>query len=189
MTAQANLIVRFERAIQARSVILAEGSARELGQLDLIQALALVRLCADTGDAKYERAAIKWLRLLLDNERPHPRRGPASRRVARATRRAVPRRRGYVPRQPRRPNVGPEDSLGGPRLGWLCSYDLRLKRRGQPASRASSRPKNALPKSKTLSARGPRASRVTPRLPTPARSQCRSVDPVADPLRHLVKVA
>jgi len=66
LTAQANLIVRFERAIQARSVILAEGSARELGQLDLIQALALVRLCADTGDAKYERAAIKWLRLLLD---------------------------------------------------------------------------------------------------------------------------
>jgi len=46
--------------------VLAEGSARELGQLDLIQALALFRLYADTQDAKYERAAIKWLRRLLD---------------------------------------------------------------------------------------------------------------------------
>jgi hypothetical protein len=66
VTAQANPRVRFQRAIQARSVVLAEGSARELGQLDLIEALALVRLYADVSDPKYERAAIKWLRRLLD---------------------------------------------------------------------------------------------------------------------------
>lgn len=44
----------------------AELAARELGQLSLENALALVALYAEAGEGKFERAAVRWLRRLLD---------------------------------------------------------------------------------------------------------------------------
>jgi len=52
--------VRFRRAIEARSVLLAELTAREMRHLTLEDALELVSLCATAGDKKFERAACRW---------------------------------------------------------------------------------------------------------------------------------
>jgi len=51
--------VRFRRAIEARSVLLAELTAREMRHL-LEDALELVSLYATAGDKKFERAACRW---------------------------------------------------------------------------------------------------------------------------------
>ena len=61
MTAQGSPQTRFRRAIDARSVLLAELCARELRHLDLADALELVVLYAEVGDLKFERAACRWL--------------------------------------------------------------------------------------------------------------------------------
>jgi len=67
VTAQGSPQARFRRAIDARSVLLAELSAREMGSVQLEDALALVLLYAAVDDAKFERAAGKWLsRLTLE---------------------------------------------------------------------------------------------------------------------------
>jgi len=52
--------VRFRRAIEARSVLLAELTAREMRHLTLEDALELVSLYATAGDKKFERAACRW---------------------------------------------------------------------------------------------------------------------------------
>ena len=44
-------------------------AARELGQLSLGDALALVALYAEADDEKFERAAIRWLTRLLEERR------------------------------------------------------------------------------------------------------------------------
>ncbi len=69
MGAVAHPSVRFERALIARGVVLAEATAKELaaiGPLSLNEALGLVALYASEGDGKAERAALRWLRRLLD---------------------------------------------------------------------------------------------------------------------------
>ena len=68
MTAQPSANIRFRRAIDARSVVLAELTAREMRHLTLEDALELVVLYAEAGDEKFERAACRWLSRLT-NER------------------------------------------------------------------------------------------------------------------------
>ena len=60
MTAQADPRVRFRRAIEARSVFLAELAAREMGVVSLEEALALVLLYGAAEDPKYARAAVDY---------------------------------------------------------------------------------------------------------------------------------
>jgi len=70
MTAQPSAQIRFRRAVEARSLLLAELTAREIRHLTLEDALELVVLYAEKGDAKFERAACRWLRrLMIERER------------------------------------------------------------------------------------------------------------------------
>jgi hypothetical protein len=64
MTSQGTARGRFGRAIQRRHVLAAEMAAREMGQLSLIDALALVACYARTGSPKFDRAAVRWLERL-----------------------------------------------------------------------------------------------------------------------------
>ena len=68
MTTQPSPQIRFRRAIDARSVLRAELTAREMRHLTLEDALELVVLYAEKDDAKFERAACRWLSRLT-NER------------------------------------------------------------------------------------------------------------------------
>jgi hypothetical protein len=61
VTAQGSPATRFARAIEHRSVLLAEIAARELGRLSLEQALELVILYGEAEDKRYERAALRFL--------------------------------------------------------------------------------------------------------------------------------
>jgi hypothetical protein len=61
LTADGNARVRFRRAVEKRSLVLAETAAYEMGVLSLEEALQLVVLYAEAGDDKFERAAVKWL--------------------------------------------------------------------------------------------------------------------------------
>jgi hypothetical protein len=61
VTAQGHPLTRFRRAIETRSVFLAELAARECGALPLEDALGLVELYAATRDRKYDAAARRWL--------------------------------------------------------------------------------------------------------------------------------
>lgn len=61
VTAQGTPLTRFRRAIETRSILLAELAAREGGRLPLEDAVALVALYARLDDAKFERAAVRWL--------------------------------------------------------------------------------------------------------------------------------
>ena len=66
MTSQGSAHGRFQRAIQRRHVPQAEMAAREMGQLNLIDALALVACYARTGSPKFDQAAVRWLTRLAD---------------------------------------------------------------------------------------------------------------------------
>jgi hypothetical protein len=60
VTADDSPLTRFQRAIQHGAVMNAEAAARELGRLDLGDALALVELYAAKRDVRFERAALRW---------------------------------------------------------------------------------------------------------------------------------
>jgi hypothetical protein len=62
--------VRFNRAIERRALWAAEDAARELPNLSLEDALQLVRLYADRGSPKFERAALRWLERYLAEGTP-----------------------------------------------------------------------------------------------------------------------
>lgn len=70
MTAQGSPTTRYRRAIETRSVFLAELAAREMTHLPLADAVGLVSLYAEQeSPSKFERAALRWLqRLLLERE-------------------------------------------------------------------------------------------------------------------------
>jgi hypothetical protein len=68
MTSQGSAHGRFSRAIRERHVRRAEMAAKEIGQLSLIDALALVACYARAGSPKFERAAVRWL-VRLSEER------------------------------------------------------------------------------------------------------------------------
>jgi hypothetical protein len=66
MTSQGTAHGRFQRALQRRNVREAEMAAREIGQLSLIDALALVACYARTGSPKFDPAAVRWLSRLAE---------------------------------------------------------------------------------------------------------------------------
>jgi hypothetical protein len=69
MTSQGTAHGRFQRALRRRNVREAEMAAREIGQLSLIDALALVACYARTGSPKFDQAAVRWLtRLAVERD-------------------------------------------------------------------------------------------------------------------------
>ena len=69
LTFEGSASTRFQRAISRNDMMGAETAAFELGTLSLKDALALVALYARAGDRKFDRAAVRWLRRLLEE---HP---------------------------------------------------------------------------------------------------------------------
>jgi hypothetical protein len=63
------LLSRFRRAIEAGSVVEADSAARDLGSLGDDDALRFLLLLHRKGDARYERAAVRFLGRIL-SERP-----------------------------------------------------------------------------------------------------------------------
>ena len=57
----ASLGADFQRAVQQGNVMRAEAAARQLGQLQLDQALRLLFLYAEKEPIKFKRAALRWL--------------------------------------------------------------------------------------------------------------------------------
>jgi hypothetical protein len=70
VTADAQALVRFRRAIERRALWMAEDAARELPTLPLEEALQLVRLYAERDSPKYEKAALRWLARYLSEGSP-----------------------------------------------------------------------------------------------------------------------
>jgi hypothetical protein len=70
MTSQGTAHGRFQRAIKRRHLLDAETAARELGGLNLAEALDLTLLMRETDRWRYERAAVRWLKRSLE-ERPN----------------------------------------------------------------------------------------------------------------------
>jgi TPR repeat protein len=64
VTSQGSAPGRFQGACKNGHVRLAEEAARELGNVSLAHALALLSLYARTGSEKFEPAAVRWLRRL-----------------------------------------------------------------------------------------------------------------------------
>jgi hypothetical protein len=69
MGAHGSPLPRFRRAVEHGSLIQAEAAARELGRLDLDDALRLVLLFRREGDRRFERAAVRFIGRVLA-ERP-----------------------------------------------------------------------------------------------------------------------
>jgi hypothetical protein len=67
MTSQGTAHGRFQRAIQRRHLLAAETAARELGGLNLTEALDLILLMRETDRWRYERAAIRWLERFIES--------------------------------------------------------------------------------------------------------------------------
>jgi hypothetical protein len=61
VTAQGSPLTRYRRAIERRSLVLAETAAREATFLTLSDVLGLVSLYAAADDPKFPRAAARWL--------------------------------------------------------------------------------------------------------------------------------
>jgi beta-phosphoglucomutase-like phosphatase (HAD superfamily) len=71
LTAQGHPRAIFRRAIERRNLLIAEATARELGALDLSEALDLVCLVAETTPDRFDAFARRWLARLAE-ERPLP---------------------------------------------------------------------------------------------------------------------
>jgi hypothetical protein len=69
MTSRGTAHGRFQRAIQRRHLFAAETAARELGGLNLADALDLTLLIRETDTWRYERAAVRWLERFIDEHR------------------------------------------------------------------------------------------------------------------------
>jgi hypothetical protein len=70
VTSQGSLYGRFQRALKAGQVFHAETAARELGGLNLADALRLVELYAAYEPDKFERAAVRWYTRYLEEAGP-----------------------------------------------------------------------------------------------------------------------
>jgi hypothetical protein len=60
VTAQGNARVQFRRAIERQNLMGAEMALREMGAVDLLEALDYVALLAELRPAKAPRAAVRW---------------------------------------------------------------------------------------------------------------------------------
>lgn len=65
MSANSSPLPRFRRAVEVGSVLQAEAAARELGSLSDEDALRFLLLLHRVGDARYERAAVRFLGRVL----------------------------------------------------------------------------------------------------------------------------
>jgi hypothetical protein len=70
MTSQGTAHGRFQRAIRRRHLFAAELAARELGNLDLAEALDLTLLMHEQARSRYERAALRWLERFIQERQP-----------------------------------------------------------------------------------------------------------------------
>jgi len=70
VAAQPNAHARFQRANERRGLWMLEDAAREFPNLPLEDALQLVRLYAERGSPKYEKAALRWLDRYLVESSP-----------------------------------------------------------------------------------------------------------------------
>jgi hypothetical protein len=68
VTYEGSPTARFQRAISRGDMMGAETAAFELGTLNLSDALALVSLYGRKDDRKFDRAAVRWLRRLLEEQ-------------------------------------------------------------------------------------------------------------------------
>jgi hypothetical protein len=59
----------FKRAIERGNLVVAEAMVREIGRVSLDEALALTALIALKQPHRRERAAVRWLRLCLEQHR------------------------------------------------------------------------------------------------------------------------
>jgi hypothetical protein len=66
MTAQGHARARFRRAIERKNLLGAETTAREMGTVDLSEALDLVCLVAKVAPARLDGFARRWLARLAD---------------------------------------------------------------------------------------------------------------------------
>jgi hypothetical protein len=66
LTAQGHPRAIFRRAIERRNLLIAEGTARELGTLNLTEALDLVCLVAEQRPDRLDAFARRWLARLAD---------------------------------------------------------------------------------------------------------------------------
>jgi hypothetical protein len=60
VTSQGSASARFQRAIKQGNLFQAELAAKEMGTLPLGYALDLCRLLGESGDPRFERAAVRW---------------------------------------------------------------------------------------------------------------------------------
>ena len=70
MTSEGHPGARLQRALAAGNLTAAEQAAFEVPYVPLEQARALVKLYAEKGDKKYERAALKYLLRYLEEANP-----------------------------------------------------------------------------------------------------------------------
>ena len=70
VTSEGHPGARLQRALAAGNLTAAEQAAFEVPFVPLTEARALLELYAEKGDAKYERAALKYLRRYLDEADP-----------------------------------------------------------------------------------------------------------------------
>jgi hypothetical protein len=70
MRSQGTAHGRFQRAIRDRHLRRAEMAARELGGLNLAEALDLTLFMRETDRWRYERAALRWLERFIEERRP-----------------------------------------------------------------------------------------------------------------------
>src|SRR6266516_7822342 len=69
MTAQGHAYTRFVRALKSGNAHLALTTAAEVQRIPLADALSLCLLLRDDDPARYDRAAVRWVALLLDRDR------------------------------------------------------------------------------------------------------------------------
>ena len=70
MTSQGTAHGRFQRAINRRHLLPAEMAAREMGGLNLAEALNLTFLIREQARNRYERAALRWLERFIQEREP-----------------------------------------------------------------------------------------------------------------------
>jgi hypothetical protein len=70
MTSQGSAHARFQRALHRKHLFAAETAARELGSLNLSEALELCLLIREMDRRRYERAAVRWLQWFVEERWP-----------------------------------------------------------------------------------------------------------------------
>ena len=72
VTSQGHRYAQFQRALKTGNAHLALAAAAELRQVGLADALSLCLLIRDDDPIRYDRAAVRWVALLLDRDRKLP---------------------------------------------------------------------------------------------------------------------